>query len=67
LLGGPQKFEKYEECSDIEKREGSGDLESQRPIEGQAMAIDRIERTAEDLRRANTEGQNLTSMPQVNV
>jgi hypothetical protein len=32
LLGGLQKTEKEEECSDIEKREESGDSKSQTPI-----------------------------------
>jgi hypothetical protein len=33
LLGGLQKTEKEDECSDIEKREGSGGSQSQVPIE----------------------------------
>jgi hypothetical protein len=32
-LGGLQKREKEEECSDIEKREGSGGSKSEKPIE----------------------------------
>jgi hypothetical protein len=33
LSGGPQKMEKEKECSDIEKREGSGSLKSPKTIE----------------------------------
>jgi hypothetical protein len=32
-LGGLQKIEKEEACSDIEKRAGSGDSKSQTPID----------------------------------
>jgi hypothetical protein len=61
-LGGPQKIAKEEVCSDIEKREGSGDSTSQTPIDREGMAIERIERTAEDLRMARKNGQNWISM-----
>jgi hypothetical protein len=61
LLGGLQKREKEEECSDIEKREGLGHSKSQTPIE-RAVAIERIERTGEALRRADKRGQNQIMM-----
>jgi hypothetical protein len=59
LFGSLQNIEKEEECSDIEKREGSGSSKSQTPIEKEAVAI---ERTADDLRRAQEKGQNWISM-----
>jgi hypothetical protein len=65
-LGDVQKSEKEEECSDIEKREGSGDSKGQIPIEG-GVAIERIERTATDLRMAHEKGENRISMRQISV
>jgi hypothetical protein len=62
LFGGVQNIEKEEECTDTEKREGSGDSKSQTPIDREGMAIERIERTAEDLRMAHNNGQNWMSM-----
>jgi hypothetical protein len=56
-LGGRQKIAKEEGGPDIEKREGSGSSKSHTPIE-KGMAIERIERTTEDLRKANKKGQN---------
>jgi hypothetical protein len=47
LLGVVQKNEKEDEMLAIQKREGSGGSNSQRPIEMKAVAI---ERTAKDLR-----------------
>jgi hypothetical protein len=62
LLGVFQKTEKEEECSDIKKREGSGGSKSQIPLEREAMAIERIERTGEDHRRDHKAGQNRIRM-----
>jgi hypothetical protein len=61
-FGGLQNIEKEEECSHIEKREGSGDSKSQTPIDREGVAIERIERTAKDLRMAQQKGQNWMSM-----
>jgi 3-keto-L-gulonate-6-phosphate decarboxylase len=61
LLGDVQKSEKEEECSDIEKMEGSGDSKGQIPIEG-GVAIETIKRIATDLRMAQEKGQNWISM-----
>jgi hypothetical protein len=56
-----QKIEKEEELSDIEKREGSGGPESEAPIDREGVVIERIERTAKDLRIAHKQGQNWIS------
>jgi hypothetical protein len=64
-LVGLQKIEREEECSDIEKREGSGSWKSQTPIERGGM--EGIERTAEDLRMAHKKGQNWISIRYASV
>jgi hypothetical protein len=46
-----QKTENEDECSDIEKREGSVGLMFQSPLEVDVPAIERIERRTDDLRR----------------
>jgi hypothetical protein len=66
-LGVLQTIESEEECSDIEKREGSGDSKSQTFIDREGMAIERIEWTAEDLRMAHKNGQDWIWMRQVSV
>jgi hypothetical protein len=43
---------------DIQEREMSGDSKSETPIEMEAVAIERIERTAEGLRRDHKTGRN---------
>jgi hypothetical protein len=48
LLGVVQKNEKEEEMLDIQKGEGYGSSKSQSAMEMKAMAIETIERTAED-------------------
>jgi hypothetical protein len=53
LSGGLQNIENEEEFSDIENREGSGGSKSQRPVERDGLAIERMEETAEDLRMAH--------------
>jgi hypothetical protein len=58
LFGGVLTIEKEEECSDVEKREGPGDSKSQTPTEKEGVAIERIERTAEDLRTAQKKGED---------
>jgi hypothetical protein len=67
-LGGLQTDEEedHEECSDIEKREESGGSKSEIPIE-RGVAIERIERAAEDIRMANKKGQNKIPMRSVSV
>jgi hypothetical protein len=63
LLGGLQTIENQEEeCSDIEKREGSGCSKSQTPISRNGLTIERIERTAEDFRTSHKKRQNRISM-----
>jgi hypothetical protein len=61
-LGSLQNIENEEECSDIENRKGSGDSKSERPTEMEAVGIETIERTVEDLHRDHTKGQNWISM-----
>jgi hypothetical protein len=58
LFGVVQKNENEEEMSDIQKREGSGGSKSETPIEMTAVAIETIERRAEDVRRDHKRGQN---------
>jgi hypothetical protein len=55
-------MEKENECSHLEKREGSGGSKSQAPIEKEGVATARMERTAEDLRMARKKGQNWISI-----
>jgi hypothetical protein len=62
LLGGLQNTKKEEECSDIEKSEGSGSWKGQTPLEIEGAAIERTEKTAEDLRMADKKGQDWLSM-----
>jgi hypothetical protein len=57
LLGRLQKSENEEQMLDIQKREGSGDSKSQTPIEAKAVAIETIERTADDLLSDHKTGQ----------
>jgi hypothetical protein len=57
-LGLFQTIEKEHECFNIEKRERSGGSTSQRPIDVEALVIERIETTAEDLCRPHRKGQN---------
>jgi hypothetical protein len=57
LLGGLQRIEKEEECSDIENREEPGSSKSQTSLEREGVAIERIERTAKDLGMAHKKGQ----------
>jgi hypothetical protein len=61
-LGGVQKNEIEEEMLDIRKREKSGGSKSHRPLEREALAIERTEKTAEDIRMADKNGQNWISM-----
>jgi hypothetical protein len=42
----------------IQRREGSDRWKSETPIDMEAVAIETIERTAEDLRRNHKKGQN---------
>jgi hypothetical protein len=44
-------MEKEDECSDIEKREGSVGPRFQPPLEVEVLAIERIERRMDGLRR----------------
>jgi hypothetical protein len=67
LFGGPQDIEKEEERSHIENKEGSGDSKSQTPIDREGVAIERIERTAKDLRMAHKKGQGWIWMRFVSV
>jgi hypothetical protein len=46
----------------MEKREGSGGSKSETPVKREGVAIERIGRTAEDLRMARQMGQNWISM-----
>jgi ribosomal protein L44E len=62
LLRGLQNIENEEECSDMEKREESSGLKSQRRIERQEVGIEGTERRAEDVRRADEKRQNRISM-----
>jgi hypothetical protein len=62
LLGGLQNTEKEEGCSDIEKSEGSSSWKSQTLLEMEGAAIERIEKTTEDLRMAHKKGQDWLSM-----
>jgi hypothetical protein len=62
LSGGVQNIEKEEECSDIEKRERSGGSKNEKLMEMEALAIERIERTAKGLRMAHKKGQDWISM-----
>jgi hypothetical protein len=62
LLGGVQTIEKEKECSDVEKSEESGRSKSETQIEMEAVAIEIIERVAEDLRRDHEKGQNWISV-----
>jgi hypothetical protein len=54
LLGGLQNIEKEEECSDIGKKEGSGDSKSQTPIERRG-GNSKNRKAAENLRIAQNE------------
>jgi hypothetical protein len=47
-----------EEMLGIQKRDGSGSSKSATPIEMKAVAIERIERTAEGLHTAHETGSN---------
>jgi hypothetical protein len=61
-LEGLRNSEKEEKVSDIEKTEESGSWKSQTPIEREGAVIERMERTAEDLDRADKTGENCISM-----
>jgi hypothetical protein len=61
-LGVGQKKENEEEMLDIQKRGGSRVSKSKTSIEIKAMAMETIQRTAEDLRRDHKKGQNWISM-----
>jgi hypothetical protein len=58
LLGVVQKNENEEEMLDNQKRERYGGSKSETPIEMEAMAIETIERMAEDVRRDHRMGHN---------
>jgi hypothetical protein len=62
LLGVVQRKENEGEMLDIEKREGSGGSKSERLIEMDAVARERIEGTAKELRVAHRKGENSISM-----
>jgi hypothetical protein len=53
-----QKNENEEEMLEIQKREGSGGWKSEKPIEMKVVAIETIERTAEDLCLAHKTGES---------
>jgi hypothetical protein len=61
-LGIVQKNENEEEMLDVQEREGSGCSKSETAIEMEPVAIETIERTAEDLHRDQKKGQNWISM-----
>jgi hypothetical protein len=52
---------------DIRKREEFGGLKSERPIEMETVAIETIEKTAEDLRIDHKKGQNWIWMRRVSA
>jgi hypothetical protein len=54
----PSEHANQQEFSDFEKMEGPGGSRSQTIIERDGPAIDRIERTAKDLRMAHDKGEN---------
>jgi hypothetical protein len=57
-LGGVQTKENEEEMLDIQEKEMSGNPKSERPIEMEAVAIERIERTVEGFHRNHKTGRN---------
>jgi hypothetical protein len=60
-------MKREEGFSDVEKREGSGSSKSQTPIERKGLVMERIERTAADLRMARKKGQDWIWMRQMSV
>jgi hypothetical protein len=66
-LGIVQKKENEEEMLNIQRKEESGGLKSVTPMENEAVAIETMEGTAEDLRGTKKTGHNRISMRQVSV
>jgi hypothetical protein len=61
-LGAIQKKENEKAMLDIQKREGSGGSKSETPRDMEAVAIETMQRTAEDLCRGHKKRQNWISM-----